>query len=241
MPSSGWKGLGRLVNPVDERDKLYPMRALIPTEVTPRTRRFWAGEDLLTPGAQALVLDQGATGTCVANDATHWLNDAPVTQPNLRLDEAYAVQLYVEATGDTTLQEGAYTRQVVDVLRSRGLMPTYNWAESVGDITDHLLYRGPVMFACSWTRGSDYPTMLSWTDGTTRYYLTHSGASRGGHSFLLDGIFLTPPVGPPFVRMRNSWGPDWCNHGFAQIAIEELTKMFFDWGDAVVAGEVQFS
>jgi hypothetical protein len=233
------KGLGRKPNPPDERDKLYPMRALIPTEVTPRTRRFWAGEDLLTPGTQPLILDQGMTGTCVANDATHWLNDAPVTQPNLVLNEDYAVQLYVEGTGDTSLQDGAYTRQIVDVLKKRGLMPTYNWAESVDDIVDHLLYRGPVMFACNWTAGCDNPQTIVWPNGKVRYYLTYSGSARGGHSFLLDGVLLTPPVGPPFVRMRNSWGKGWCNGGFAQIAIEELTKMFLDWGDAVVAGEVQ--
>jgi len=234
-------GLGRVPNSPDERDKLYPMRAVIPTEVVPRTRRFWAGEDYRTLEKDAFVLDQGATGTCVGMCWTHFLNDAPVIQPNLALGEDYARQLYVEASGDTTLQEGTYTRLVVDVLRKRGLISSYNWAQGTDDIVDHLLYRGPVGFACSWTYGHDYPLKLTWVDGTTRYYLTKSGESRGGHAFVLDGVYLTPPVGPPFVRMRNSWGKGWCRGGFASISIEELGKMFADWGDAVVATEVQYS
>src|SRR5688572_14129202 len=61
-------GLGRIHAP-DERDTMYPMRAALPVGPLP-SRKMWR--------FRGDVLDQGATGTCVAHAWVHFLRCAPI-------------------------------------------------------------------------------------------------------------------------------------------------------------------
>lgn len=221
--------LGRLPLPRDDRDWL--MRGVARPETLYLHRKFWY---------RPLVLDQGDTGTCEGNAWTGWLADGPITHPDITdlsdatTGEAYARQLYLDATGDTTLQQGAYTRQILKVLVQRGLIGAYYKAASVDDIITYLLTTGPVCFGSNWYSSMDDPV-----NEFNNAYLVVDEASgiRGGHEYILDGIELAPTKGgPPYVRMHNSWGPDWAHLGTARISIADLRILFV--GDAFICTEL---
>lgn len=236
-------GLGRRPLPPDPRD--FPMRAVL--EEAPRVetldRRFWT---------MPRVIDQGATGTCEGQGWTHWLADGPVRHPTITAlndDVAardYGFDLYVEATGDTSLQEGAYTRQLVRTLVSRGLVGAYHRAYNVDDLLDWLLYEGPVghgsywyygMFATYNSRGETFREDRDGRDCWLR--VDETTGIAGGHFYVLDGVDLDPDPStgwPPFVRLHNSWGRGWGHGGVARLTLPDLEALFV--GDAWACTEV---
>lgn len=225
--------LGRLPLPRDDRD--FPMRAVL--EEAPRaetrTRQFWP---------MPLVIDQDGTGTCEGQGWTHWLADGPVQHPSISAlqDPAAAFQygcdLYVEATGDITLQEGAYTRQLVNTLVSRGLVGAYRRAYVVQDVYDWLLYEGPAGFGLEWrwpmftpvnSNGEEFVEERDHRDCWLRFDETSPIA--GGHFTILDGIDLAPDPAtgwPAFVRLHNSWGRGWGHGGVARLALPDFESLF---------------
>lgn len=226
MPATKPKALGRLALPRDERD--YRLETIL--QRTTATRKYWY---------RPLVLDQGDTGTCEGNAWTAWLADGPITHPDITaLDneatgEAYARQLYLDATGDTSLDQGAYTRQVVRILVERGLVGSYYRASSVEEVVQAILTIGPVCFGSPWYRSMDY--VISEFDNV---YLKvdESSGIRGGHEYVLDGVNLAPAEGPPYVRLHNSWSSEWAHMGTARVSIDDLHALYV--GDAFIASEV---
>jgi len=222
--------LGRLPLPRDDRD--FPMRAILPDRSTvTATRKFWY---------RPLVLDQGNTGTCEGNAWTGWLADGPILHPDITAlsdpstGEAYARQLYLDATGDTTLDKGAYTRQILRVLTARGLIGAYHAAASVDEVVTALLTTGPVCFGSTWYRSMDAPV---FEYDNAYLHVDEASGERGGHEYLLDAVELAPAYGgPAYVRMHNSWGPDWAHLGTARISIDDLHKLFV--GDAFIGTEI---
>lgn len=220
--------LGRKPLPRDDRD--YPLRDLLPAKAAGATFRYWYSR---------LRLDQGDTGTCEGNGWTHYLADGPVTHPAIAelkdpaAAEEFARTLYVEATGDETLQDGAYSRQVLRVLRDRGLVASYHRAASVEEIVQAVLTLGPVGFGSEWYRSLDDPVE---DYGNAYCYVDEASGSRGGHFYIFDGVNLNPADGPPFLEQLNSWGPSWAHNGRARFPIEDVHKLFV--GDAWICTEV---
>src|SRR5205085_5483189 len=167
-----------------------------------------------------------------------WLADGPITLPDITAlnepgtGEDYARRLYVDATGDTTLEQGAYTRQILNVLVSRGLLGAYYRASSVEEVVQAILTVGPVCFGSSWYHSMD--TVIS-KYGNAYIRVDESSGVRGGHEYLLDGVNLAPADGPPFVRLHNSWSAQWAWLGTARVSIDDLHLLFV--GDAFIATE----
>lgn len=222
------KGLGRKPLPRDDRD--FRMAEILPTVPTDLTRKYWY---------RPLVLDQGDTGTCEGNGWTHWLSDGPITHPDIEEiknsmnGEEYAQALYVAATGDTSLQEGAYTRQVLRILVQRGLIGAYHRAASVDEIVQAVLTTGPVGFGSEWYRSMDDPVKKY---DNAYCYVDEASGVRGGHFYIFDGVDLEPAEGPPFLRQHNSWGPDWAHLGTSRFPIEDTRSLFV--GDAWICTEL---
>ena len=163
----------------------------------PRDDRDYRIADLLTPTTQTrkyyyrpLILDQGNTGTCEGNAWTGWLADGPVTHPSITAlkdsttGEAYARELYVQATGDQTLEQGAYTRQILRVLVSRGLLGAYYRAASVDEVVVKL---SKLLIRLNGQREEDiyekYPTVFCCDIGCTiRPGTRASGTSKNRSS-----------------------------------------------------------
>ncbi len=219
--------LGRLPLPRDDRD--FRLANILPKRGS-ATRKFWK---------RPLILDQGDTGTCEGNAWTGWLADAPVTHPDITAlndpitGEVYARDLYVDATGDTTLQQGAYTRQLLKALVNRGLIGAYHAAASVDEVITAILTLGPVCFGSNWYASMDYPKDEF---NNTYIYVDEASNIRGGHEYILDAIDLAPAEGPPYCRLHNSWGLDYGHSGTVRVTIDDLHKLFV--GDAFLATEL---
>ncbi|MDP9301853.1 MAG: hypothetical protein M3P43_13325 [Actinomycetota bacterium] len=226
-------GLGRRPLPKDERD--FSVRRIPQLQETTTTRKFWS------MGGPDMRLDQGQTGTCQGQAWTNWLIAGPITHPDFPAfsdadtAEAFARQLYLDATGDATLEQGAYTRQILKVLTQRTWIGAYYRCSSVDEIVQTILTVGPVCHGSSW-----FNSMFDPVSEYENSYLRVDEASgvAGGHEYLLSAVNLAPAEGPPYVRVENSWGGSWAHNGCARISIDDLRVLFV--GDAYVCSESVF-
>src|SRR5215217_2541716 len=109
-------GLGRLAS-VDERDKAFPLRALLPARASTRVWRYW--------NTQGWRGDQGETSQCVGYAWTHWLHAGPTTQPKpapiVRPQDVYmGAQRVDEWPGED--YEGTSVRAGAKALQARGFV-----------------------------------------------------------------------------------------------------------------------
>jgi hypothetical protein len=238
----------------DDRD--YPMRAILPPRGT-KLRQYYS---------KPFTLDQNGYGTCVTNMWTHYLAQGPITHPDrARLDpanqpspgvswwtqkdgkfvpkpgtaEEYAVDMYDKVhelyeDPDPERNDGAYTVDGAKLLVKRGLVSAYYNASSVDDVVSALLNVGPVAFDSAWY-GSMYSPYKMYDNSYIR--VDQSSGIRGYHAYLLDGVELAPPSGPPFIRMHNSWDGAWGHRGTARIPIEPDFYILFG-NSAYVCREV---
>jgi hypothetical protein len=219
-------GLGRLEHPETTRAiAAFPILDRLDYRISTRTYRYW--------WQRGVFLDQGQTGTCVGNAFGHRIADSPV--PELGIDEAWARKLYVDASGDTSLQAGTSGLAACRVLAARGTISAYHWIATVEELHNALLELGSVCVGVSW-----YQSMFTPEARNGNAYLKVDPASgvAGGHEFLVNGIQLKPAAGEPFYRMKNSWGTSWGHGGTARIDCEDLDELLFArGGDAVLVTE----
>jgi len=210
-------GLGRL-KAIDERDKNYPLRLVIPP-TTVRSKRFW-----WTNGYWG---NQGNNPYCVGYGWAHWIEDGPITHPG-QIDP---VMIYKEAQkvdewpGED--YEGTSVRAGAKVLQSKGLISNYYWATIIDEITRAILEVGPVTVGTDWYDGMFEPD--------SKGIIKPSGSIAGGHCYLLDGINMKTGL----LRLKNSWGRDWGKKGFALISLEDFSYLLSAEGEACLATEVK--
>lgn len=219
-------GLGRKPHPdTPKAAQKYPIRTLPEYRTTSTIYRYW--------WENGAWLDQGATGTCVGNAFAHRRADGPVRVSGI--DEAWAQELYVAASGDTTLQEGTSGILACRILQQRGIISGYHWVTSAQELRNTILTVGSVCVGTNWYSKMFYPVSQY-----SNAYLDVSGSLEGGHEYVINGINLNPASGPPFYRMKNSWNRTWAHGGTARIACEDLEDLVFNQdGDAVVITETK--
>lgn len=222
-------GLGGKPHKPDERDWSLP-RA--PAKVG--DRQLWKMHD------PDFRMDQGSEGTCVGHASTNTLLAAPrphnqfpafATVPKAH---EFSRALYLEATGDSTYMQGAYVRDVMDVMVRRGYGNYYR-CTGVPD-TLQALDLGPIVFASPW-----YNSMWDahGAKGGSFIKVDPNSGLNGYHCYLLTGKDLAPDSGwPPWVRMENSWGKAWGANGCARIRVSDL-NILYD-GDAFLFTETKF-
>lgn len=230
--------LGRLPHKLDERD--YLLRDTPRFEAAQRDKLesvvWWS------MAGHGMRIDQGQEGTCVGHGCTNVLMAGPVTHPHFAAFDSpsdahlFARQLYFDATGDSTYQQGAYTRDALNVLVKRGQIASYHALRSVSEIVTTLQSIGPVTFGSDW-----YESMFTPHTQYENSYLKvdKSSGLAGGHLYSLTGVDLSPiHGGPEFVRMENSWGPGWGHDGTARITLDDLAVLFD--GDCFFLAEQAF-
>jgi hypothetical protein len=219
-------GLGRLPAP-DQRDKLWPMRAVLPPEPLP-LYRYWP---------RLSILDQGQTGTCVAHA---WMSLHQGSPIRFKADPAFdAFALYrkivlqdewPENDGEATapveqMQSGTSVRAGAKACQALGWLSGYVWAQSLDDIVRHVALRGPVVVGFT-----AYESIFS---PDAKGFVGISGRVVGGHAWVIDGINRTQGS----VRCRNSWGRAYARGGLFWMTLENVERLLREDGEACAPSE----
>lgn len=102
--------------------------------------------------------------------------------------------------------------------QARGWISGYRWAFSLNDALAALM-DGPAIAGIAWREGCDNPD----STGLVRY----TGSVRGGHEICAVGV----DVEAKRVRFANSWGDGWGDHGYFDMAFDDLATALADQGD----------
>lgn len=227
--------IGRLCVP-DGRDRDYPMRP----EATDHE-----GQDALNRGyrywwADGWWGDQWYTPQCVAYAWLHWAEDGPTTHhprvPNrqasvmaqgqaiLNPDTVYReAQKIDEWPGED--YDGTSVRAGAKILQRHGYITEYRWTWDLDVMAEAILVEGPVVVGTWWYESMFYPD----DDGL----ITVGGNTAGGHAYLVNGVNRNEGK----FRIKNSWGREWGNNGFAWISFDDMGRLLDEYGEACLAIE----
>lgn len=225
-PQSPTPGLGRVLIP-DERDRNYPMQAVLRAAVTlPRFKyhsTFWP------------PLDQGLTSQCVVYSTAGDLIASPTRYKRDLFTPAYLAERYAYAQnndewpGAEPEYYGTSVRAGFEAWRERGFVSNYWHAQSMDDLELWILTQHPVVFGANWYSSFDAPDPK-----TGLVKLTPGAYIRGGHAWLCYGYNRESGV----FACQNSWGL-WGVNGRFKIGYDDVKRLIFDeWGDAIGATEV---
>jgi hypothetical protein len=228
---TAWRGsLGRVEHPDTLRAKaLHPVTALPEYKLSTRTRRFWWMD-----GAH---LDQGRTGTCVFNAVNHRFADGPVRQTGIT--EEIAQHDYVEATGDTSMDQGTSAIVAMRYYQAKGKLGGYHWVTSMDELKQTILELGSVCIAIPWYNSMDWLVFDHY--GKTWLNVDPSSGVRGYHEVLVNGTVTVKQADgcPPFDRIKNSWGTWWGDYGTAAVAPSDTEILLNNAGfDVVLPHEI---
>ena len=219
MPS-----LGRVENPVDLRDRNFPMSLVAPRAPLP-SWSFWPGPKFRVD--QDLIRNvNGGFGSCVGYCGENWLGATPVRDGVSNQD---GVNLYnsCKLIDGIPNVEGTYDRALVKVLQARGRIANYLWASNANELWQWVLGTGPAMVGTNW-----YNSMFT-PDAHHVLHVDKASGIAGGHEWLIIGL-----VGNWYL-MRNTWGGGWGMNGEAWIRPADLYDLVFNQGgDALGAVEM---
>jgi hypothetical protein len=178
-------------------------------------------------------INQGSNeGTCVSHAATNVLlagpSPHPAYEPFQTEEQAhqFARKLYLDASGDSTYQQGMYPRDACAELLKDGLIESYWKVMQVEDIITALLTFGPVMVALPWYSsmyGKD--NALSTTYGNFWIKVNLESTHVGYHDIAFTGVDLAPDDGAPaFFRILNSWVP-WGLNSTGRLTVESFRRL----------------
>jgi hypothetical protein len=222
MPVSPLAGMGRLVQK-DKRNLEFPLPlATVPSDV--RKRYWWVGH----------VLDQKDTPQCVGFAGYGWLIGGPVTnKPDFAPADLYHwAQAADEWEGEN--YDGTSTLGLMKALKSKGFINEYRWTTDAETLVAWVLAKGPVLVGTNWLRDMFTPDKEG--------FIHAAGANDGGHEWRIRGANRDkhcPDGTKGAVRMVNSWGVNWGDHGQAWISIPDLDRLIKADGEAVTVDELK--
>jgi hypothetical protein len=177
-------------------------------------------------------INQGNEGTCVTHSKTNVLLAGLSTHPDYpdfqteELAHQFARRMYLEASGDTTYQNGMYPRDACAKMKEWGLIDSYWKVEQVEDVISALLTFGPVTIAIPW-----YSSMFYGDDRLAKAYSNYwikvnlESEHVGYHDIALTGVDLDPNDGAPaWLRVQNSWG-GWGQNGTGRLTVESFRRL----------------
>ncbi|MER5302137.1 hypothetical protein ABT039_22140 [Streptomyces lasiicapitis] len=190
-------------------------------------------QGIATSAIVAGAADVDALGSCTANAAAAalsvMLTPADLARCGLTVDDPveaqrWAIRLYAEATAlDEYVpyvwppaDSGSSGLGIARALRARGLIGSYTHALDA-DTVAAALQNGSLLLGMPWFSAWFTPPATGFVD-TVPYWRT-SGIT-GGHEVCAIGLEDVAQDGAGRViphrtvlRLRNSWGPDWGQHG----------------------------
>lgn len=219
-----------------ERAATHPLAGRLGRHVEhdPRSRGFAApvtARKLVSTSwsCHAAPFDQLELGSCTGNAMGGLLMTEPFFKPGRELTEDDCVRLYEQATRLDRVpghyppdDTGSSGLAVARAAQHAGFIRGYRHAFGLRAAL-YALTRGPVITGVNWYEGFDKPVGANAK-------LVIAGDVRGGHEFELLAI----DVERSLVRMRQSWGPDWGDHGYASIDFATFERLLEEDGDVVV-------
>ena len=168
--------------------------------------------------------DQKTASSCVGHAWAHWLNCAPFRQ-YLDPTGIYKLAQYQDSWKGEAY-DGTSVRAGAQVLSALGFLKSYQWTWDVDTLVSTLLEVGPVVVGTNW-----YAGMSSPKDGLLRI----TGASQGGHAYLLTGVNRSKGL----IRMKNSWNKSWGIKGRALITFDDMAKLLDEEGECCIGVEAE--
>ena len=222
MEFSHPRGKGWIKSP-ETGKRLYPMRAvrLMSTRSATVIKRLW-----LTGS----VLDQGPTPECVAFSGVQYLKTAPIqNNPAFSPLELYEECKKIDGFAG---EDGTTVEALFKVLKAKGFVESFHWAETTDDAINWILNYGPVVMGFLVDGGV-------FEDAEGDFFVNISGQGDG-HAVLLSGADidkLCPDGSRGAARLTNSWGTGWYCGGKAWISFTDLKKVLDTGGELVAAVE----
>lgn len=205
----------------DEQSRQYPIRSLIPRNVT-RAKRIWT----MPPN---FPLDQGSEGACVGFGWSGELSSTPV---RIATSNASALSLYQKARAQdramgNNWSEGASVLAGAKACVKDGTVKSYRWAFGIDDVIDSLVTKGPVVLGINW-----YDSMY---ETTSEGLVTIDGPIVGGHCIITNGYWPAHPKFGDCILWTNSWGKSYGINGQGFIRVDDLNTLLKQDGEAVAA------
>lgn len=189
------------------------------------------------------TLDQGPLGSCTGNAGAYALsalagtaglakvrlNGHGLSATDSAANEAFAVELYAQATQDDGLpgtfppdDGGSSGLGVCRALRAAGLVDRYTWATSLIGLAT-MLQRGGVIVGLPWYQSFYEPDTDGFVDGDPSWL--DSGVA-GGHEVYVEALETWDNLLPihSVIRFRNSWG-DWGANGCGRMRLRTYAAL----------------
>lgn len=186
------------------------------------------------------ILDQGRLSSCTGNAGTGALGTQPFYDAvgktalgssvgDSRIDEQFAIQLYSDATRVDPFpgvyppsDGGSSGLAICQVLKNRGIIKGFNWAESPHGFCQ-LLQWGPVLQGMPWYEAFFQPDRSGFIDSNPNW--STSGLA-GGHEVEAIGVDLnTTDLNSSVITYVNSWGTSWGDAGRFRMRLRTYTQL----------------
>lgn len=190
---------------IDPRNADYPAAAI----VTPGNRRkvMW----------ELPVLNQGANGACVGYAIASAAGDPAAAERIYAIARSLDRWAGDDYTG-TSVTAGARAAKALGVIAS------YRWAFTAGEVLDALCNVGPVVLGLYWTPGMLRPAAgMSMSVDAPKYRSIGHCAVAVGYDPLDNEICI-----------QSSWGTAWGTNGRAWLPVADLEALMGRTGEACV-------
>ena len=228
----------------DPASRDYDVRALLLTEAPPQVLTLWARHgEIFDQGAcpPEVLAELGADprrvslGCCTMAAAFGLLNTDPFARACCTYTMADVLRGYAAVTRlDEAVVSGVWPPTdtgstglfAMRALRERRLIQAYRWAFRLSTALAYLAH-GPFAAGTVW-----YDSMITpvQRDGRPMLEISPDAAVVGGHEWVVDGI----DPGAELIRMTQSWGPEWGDHGRAWMTYATFDRLLHERGDVVV-------
>ncbi len=224
------KGLGRIVDPIDERDHAI-RRYLAPRKTPVRFSRM----QQLGP-----TLDQGNFPKCVSHGAaTVKCQQERRDHRRTYLFDVHELYRLCKQQDGIPHLDGTFTRTALDIMHKTGYgrlgrdwntdalrytISAYARLRTIGEIEEAIRHIGPVLIGIDWLRGWTWRSTLLDTPATI--------SPVGGHLMVIGAYDRTRHV----VTIRNSWGTEAHTGGNVEMTYREIERQLAlpDWQSADV-------